>query len=175
MASIQRAPQVVGTDTSTTRRPRCRSCRRSSRSSAAGPLHAQLRERSAVETLGAAALAATEVSRAVRERGVTAFDDSRSFVARDTTSTDEVRGGICQSVVESLATNTDWPWRLCARLCALLCASQVDADGLPLVYDRRRIQQFWDARPGELQVCGWAHQPRTAVTAPLCALPVTRL
>ena len=30
---------------------------------------------------------------------------------------------------------------------------QVDADGLPLVYDRRRIQSFWDARPGELQVC----------------------
>jgi len=32
------------------------------------------------------------------------------------------------------------------RLC-----TQVDTDGLPLAYDRRRIQSFWDGRPGELQ------------------------
>ncbi len=27
----------------------------------------------------------------------------------------------------------------------------MDKDGLPLFYDRTRIQAFWDARPGELQ------------------------
>ena len=64
-------PQPLGV------RPRVHSHR--SRCSPAGAL----RERSPAEWAGAAALAATEVSRVVRERGVTAFDDQFSFVARD--------------------------------------------------------------------------------------------
>ena len=48
--------------------------------------------------MGDAALAATEVSRAVRERGVQAFDDTESFVARDTTSSE-----VCAGLVHARA------------------------------------------------------------------------
>ena len=43
--------------------------------------HAQ-RERNALEWVTEGGQAVTEVARAVRERGVTAFDDTKSFVAR---------------------------------------------------------------------------------------------
>jgi uncharacterized membrane-anchored protein len=51
-------------------------------STRSSPLAHAARERNVLEWVTEGATAATEVSRAVRERGVTAFDDSKSFVAR---------------------------------------------------------------------------------------------
>ena len=73
------------------------------------------------EVAGNAAVAAVEVSKAVRMRGVEAPDVQKSFVAK---------GGA--------EVDLDGP-------------VAVDEEGLPLVYDKTAIQAFWDKQGGALQ------------------------
>lgn len=144
-------------------RPSTAASRKQARRTASSRLGA-VSDRSPLEMMGAAALAATEVSRAVRERGVSAFDDSKSFVARDESGTGEARSR--RSLVH-LPCAFYWFAFASQRACTVLlsppqltltgcraASTQVDKDGLPLAYDRKLIQSFWDKRPSELQARG---------------------
>ena len=75
------------------------------------------------EVAGNAAVAAVEVSKAVRMRGVEAPDDAaKSYVAKGNAGVDRAGGPVA-----------------------------VDEEGLPLVYDKAAIQAFWNKQGGALQ------------------------
>ena len=75
------------------------------------------------EVAGNAAVAAVEVSKAVRMRGVEAPDDAaKSYVAKGNADVDRAGGPVA-----------------------------VDEEGLPLVYDKAAIQAFWNKQGGALQ------------------------